>query len=472
MNSRNNKPQSRISRRHTIFIVSAVQFLAPFMMSAVGVALPTIGGFYGASAVSLALVEMIYMLAITLFLLPVGRLADITGRKRIFVSGVALFALATTLLPFSPSIGIFIVIRFVQGIGVACTVSTSVAILSSVVPKEKRGKAMGIIVACVYLGLSAGPTLAGLMITWLGWQWIFFASVPLAMAALILTLTRLKGEWKGAEGEAFDWVGSLIYMAAISCLIVGASRLKSDAWAPGLMIAGMVCMAGFAIFEYRHHSPILDIHLLLGNRVLTFSNIATGINYAASFGLTFFFSLYLQVVKGMSAQATGFVLVVQPIIQAVLSPLSGTLSDKISPAKLSTAGMAICAAGLGFAAVLDQDAGTRQVLVVLIIMGLGFAAFSTANMTTVMGSVGSRHYGIASSLVATMRSIGMLTAMTITTLLLSIFMGDAEISTATAPGFLKTMHTAFIIFALLSLVGIIFSMARVKQTPGPEELKR
>jgi MFS family permease len=210
----------------------------------------------------------------------------------------------------------------------------------------------------------------------------------------------------------------------------------------------------------------------LGNRVLTFSNIATGINYAASFGLTFFFSLYLQVVKGMSAQATGFVLVVQPIIQAVLSPLSGTLSDKISPAKLSTAGMAICAAGLGFAAILDQDAGTRQVLVVLIIMGLGFAAFSTANMTTVMGSVGSRHYGIASSLVATMRSIGMLTAMTITTLLLSMFMGDAEVSTATAPGFLKTMHTAFIIFALLSLVGIIFSMARVKQTPGPEELKR
>lgn len=294
----------------------------------------------------------------------------------------------------------------------------------------------------------------------------FFTSVPLAIAALILTLTRLKGEWRGAEGEAFDWVGSLIYMAAISCLIVGVSHLKSDAWAPGLMIAGVVCMAGFTIFEYRHPSPILDIHLLLGNRVLAFSNIATGINYAASFGLTFF-SLYLQVVKGMSAQATGFVLVAQPIIQAALSPLSGTLSDKISPAKLSTAGMAICAAGLGFAAFLDQDAGTRQVLVVLVIMGLGFAAFSTPNMTTVMGSVGSRHYGIASSLVATMRSIGMLTAMTITTLLLSMFMGDAEVSTATAPGFLNTMHTAFIIFALLSLVGIIFSMARLEQTPGP-----
>ena len=128
--------------------------------------------------------------------------ADITGRKKIFVSGVGLFALATILLPFSPSIGIFIAIRFLQGIGVSCTVSTSVAILSSVVPKEKRGKAMGIIVACVYLGLSAGPFLAGLMIAWLGWQWIFFASVPLAMAALILTLTRLKGEWKGAEGES------------------------------------------------------------------------------------------------------------------------------------------------------------------------------------------------------------------------------------------------------------------------------
>lgn len=467
MNSSNSKPQSKISTGHTIFIVSAVQFLAPFMMSAVGVALPTIGRFYGASAVSLALVEMVYMLAVTLFLLPMGRLADITGRKKIFVSGVALFALATILLPFSPSIGIFIAIRFLQGIGVSCTVSTSVAILSSVVPKEKRGKAMGIIVACVYLGLSAGPTLAGLMIAWLGWQWIFFATVPLALAALILTLTQLKGEWKGAEGEPFDRMGSIIYMAALSCLIVGVSHLESHAWAPGLMAAGMIFMAVFTVFEYRHPFPILDIRLLLGNRVLAFSNIATWINYAASFGLTFFFSLYLQVVKGMSAQATGFVLIVQPIIQAVLSPLSGALSDKISAAKLSTAGMAICAAGLGFAAVLGQDAGIWQVLVVLVIMGVGFAVFSTPNMATVMGSVGPRHYGIASSLVATMRSIGMLTAMTITTLLLSMFMGNAGVSTATAPGFLKTMHTAFMIFALLSLVGIVFSMARVAHTPGP-----
>lgn len=467
MKIRRTKPHPRISTRHTIFIVSAVQFLAPFMMSAVGVALPTIGRFYGASAVSLALVEMAYMLAVTLFLLPVGRLADITGRKKIFVLGVALFALATILLPFSPSITIFIAIRFLQGIGVSCTVSTSVAILSSVVPKEKRGKAMGIIVACVYLGLSAGPSLAGLMIAWLGWQWIFFASVPLALAALILTLTQLKGEWKGAAGEPFDWMGSLIYMAALFCLIIGVSHLKSDAWAPNLMAAGTICLVGFALFEYRQLFPILDIHLLLRNRVFAFSNIATWINYAASFGLTFFFSLYLQVVKGMSAQTTGFILVAQPIIQAVLSPLSGTLSDKISPSKLSTAGMAICAAGLGFAAFLDQDADILHVLTVLVTMGLGFALFSTPNMTTVMGSVGQRHYGIASSLVATMRSIGMLTAMTITTLLLSMFMGDAKVSAATAPGFLQTMHTAFMIFALLSVVGIIFSMARVEQTPGP-----
>lgn len=471
MNSRNIKPHPEISTGHTIFIVSAVQFLAPFMMSAVGVALPTIGRFYGASAVSLALVEMVYMLAVTLFLLPMGRLADITGRKKIFVSGVVLFAVATSLLPFSPSIDIFIAVRFLQGIGVSCTVSTSVAILSSVVPKGKRGKAMGIIVACVYLGLSAGPTLAGFMIARLGWQWIFFASAPLAAAALILTLTRLKGEWKGAAGEAFDWVGSFIYMTALACLILGVSHLKSDVWASDLITAGVIFLVGFSIFEYRHPSPILDIRLLLGNRVFAFSNIATWINYAASFGLTFFFSLYLQVVKGMSAQTTGFVLIAQPIIQAVLSPLSGTLSDKISPAKLSTAGMAICAAGLGFAAQLDQDARIWQVLVVLMIMGLGFAAFSTPNMTTVMGSVRSRHYGIASSLVATMRSVGMLTAMTITTLLLSMFMGDAEVGTATAPEFIKTMHTAFMIFALLSLVGIVFSMARLEQTRG-RNLKR
>lgn len=455
--------QAGASPLSTLFIVSASQFLTPFMMSAVGVALPTIGRHYNASAVSLGLIETVYILALSLFLLPAGRIADIYGRKKMFLTGVTIFTITTALLPFATSINSFIIIRFFQGAGASLNISTSIAILSAVFPPGKRGKAMGIIVACVYLGLSAGPTIAGMMIAHLGWQWIFFTAAPLALSTLILALLRLKGEWKGAEGASFDKTGAIIYMASLFCLIFGVTHLKEGSSAIALAVTGIAGMIAFGFFEYNNRSPILDMRLLLGNRILAFSNIATWINYAASFGLTFFFSLYLQVAKGMTPQATGFLLIVQPVIQAVLSPVSGILADKYSPAKMATAGMAICAAGLGIASFISIDSEISHVITVLAVMGFGFAVFSTPNMTTIMGSVGPSHYGIASSLVATMRTTGMLTAMTIITVLLGIFMGNAKITAETVPGFLSTMQTGFMIFALLSLVGTGFSMVRISE---------
>lgn len=459
------KNKDNASAGAILFIVSAVQFLAPFMMSAVGIALPTIGRFYGASAVSLGLVEMVYILGVALFLLPAGRIADIHGRKKVFILGVTLFTIATAMLPFATSIWMFIGFRFLQGAGASLNTATSIAILSAVFPKERRGRAMGIIVACVYLGLSAGPTLAGLMIAHLGWQWIFFFAVPISLIVLVLTIMRLKGEWKEAQGQAFDYAGSLIYMISLFCLILGVSHLKEGTWAVTFALAGGIGLMGFGVFEYHHDSPIMNMRLLLGNRVLAFSNIATWINYAASFGLTFFFSLYLQVAKGMSPQATGLLLIIQPVIQAVLSPFAGIMADRYASAKMATLGMAVCAIGLGLGALIGAESGLFLVILVLLVMGLGFALFSTPNMTTIMGSVGPAHYGIASSLVATMRTIGMLTAMTMITLLLGLFMGDAEVSAQTVPQFLATMHAGFFIFAVLSLVGIGFSMVRASGRP-------
>ena len=457
----NTNPKSeQASPRSTLIVVAAVQFLAPFMMSAVGVALPTIGRFYNASAVSLGLVEMIYVLALALFLLPVGRIADIYGRKKIFISGVALFAFATALLPFASSIEMFICLRFFQGAGASLNISTSIAILSAVFPKERRGRAMGIIVACVYLGLSAGPTMAGFVIAHLGWQWIFFCAVPVALMALCLTILFLKGEWRQAADTSFDYVGMLIYMASLFCLVVGVSNLKDLHGATLLAALGCAGLVGFAFFEYQQASPIMDMRLIVRNRVLAFSNLATWINYAASFGLTFFFSLYLQVVKGMSPQTTGLLLIIQPGIQAILSPLAGVMADKYSSAKIATTGMVICSIGLALAAFINSGAGLLFVVLVLSIMGVGFALFASPNMTIIMGSVEARQYGTASSLVATMRTIGMLSAMTIVTLLLNIFMGQAEVRTTTIPEYIQTMHTGFIVFALLSVFGVVCSMVR------------
>ncbi len=445
------------------FVVAAVQFLTPFMMSAVGVALPTLGSEFSAGAVQLGLVEMVYILAVSLMLLPVGRFADIHGRKKVFISGTVFFIIATFFLALSPTIEIFILLRFLQGAGASLVTATSVAILSSVIPPEQRGKAMGIVVAAVYVGLSAGPTLAGYMIAHIGWRWIFFGALPVEIAALILALIHLKGEWRGAPGEPFDWSGSLIYMAALSAMIFGATHLGESPMAVALLAFGTAGMACFVAWEIRSDSPILNVALLMENRVFAMSNLATLINYAASFGGTFFFSLYLQQVKGLPPQSAGLVLITQPLTQAVLSPLSGKLSDRIPPARIATFGMALCTMALLLCTTIGMDTSIEVIFGILFLLGVGFAFFSTPNMTAVMGSVHPRHYGIASSFVATMRTVGMLIAMTLITLILSLYMGHAPVTPETAGSFISSMGTGFFIFSGLSILGIFCSMTRMEK---------
>jgi len=446
----------------TLIVVCAAQFLTPFMMSSVGVALPALGREYAASGVQLGLVEMVFILAVSLFLLPSGRLGDRYGRKRVFVLGTLLFVFATMAAPLAGRMELFILFRFLQGSGAAMITGTSLAILSSVFPPEKRGKAMGIVVGCVYLGVSAGPVVGGFLITRLGWRWIFYVAFVVGCLALLLTLLKLKGEWVDSSGERYDTRGSLMFMGALFCLIVGVVNQASGIRFQGMAVLGVVGLVLFALYEYQIEEPLLDVRLIVSDRVFAFSNLATMINYAASFGLTFFFSLYLQVVKGVTPQTAGLILVSQPLLQTVLSPVSGILCTRIQPAKLATTGMAICVVGLAVAATVDGDTGFGRIIGILAVMGVGFALFSTPNMLTVMGRVTPKHYGLASSLVSTMRTIGMLVSMTVATLIVSAYLGERAIDDGTRELFLSGMHDAFLIFSGLSVLGTLLSMVRLK----------
>ncbi|MFH1215166.1 MAG: MFS transporter [Pseudomonadota bacterium] len=450
----------RISGSVTLFVVSAVQFLTPFMLSAVGVALPSIGREFSASAVQLGLVETVYILAFSLLLLPAGRMGDIYGRKRVFMIGIGVFTLGTLLISTAYSIESFIAFRFFQGSGGAMITGTSIAILSSVFPPEKRGRAMGFIVGCVYLGLSAGPVLSGFMVTHLGWRWIFYFGVVVEVSAFILTLLKLKGEWAEARGERFDWLGTLIYCISLFCLIYGVLHQEKGGLHLGFM--GGIGLLFFFFFQSRIKFPILDVNLLLHNRVFALSNLATLINYAASFGISFFFSLYLQYVRGFSPQAAGMVLIIQPVCQAILSPVFGRLAERYSPPLLATLGMVLCAGGLGVASLVHEQTPLPVIIGMLGLMGIGFGIFSSPNMITVMGSVGPKHYGIASSFLATMRTLGMLFCMTIITVIFNHFMGKEPVSQETRMAFLTCMHLSMVIFCGLCVVGVLFSMGRVK----------
>ncbi len=451
------------SPRASLFVVCTAHFLMPFMMSAVGIALPSIGREFAASARQLGLIETTYVLSASIFLLAMGRLGDIYGRRRIFQCGLAIFTLAGGLLSQAWSVEAMIVMRFLQGIGGAMVMATTIAIVVSVFPPEERGKALGIAVACVYAGISCGPFFGGMLVTALGWRWLFYLTVPLGTLALLISYVKLRGEWAEARGEPFDLRGSLVYGTAILLLIAGASQLEHGQWAWGLIIAGTMGIGFFLVLESRTAYPILDVALLRNNLVFSLSNLAALFNYAATFGVTFFMSLYLQYIKGLTARQAGTVLIMQPIVQAVFSPSCGKLADRYPASRVATVGMGLCAFGLAVAATLGPQTPQTVILSMLFLLGLGFALFSSPNTSVIMGSVPSRYLGVASGLSSTMRTLGMMSSMTIITLIFSLFMGSRAVTVETQPAFLHSMRTALLIFCGLCIVGIFCSLARIRK---------
>ncbi len=457
------------SRRAVLFSVCMAHFLMPFMMSAVGIALPAIGREFSASALQLGLVETTYVLSASIFLLAMGRFGDIHGRRKVFQVGLLVFSLFGGLISQAWSIEALIVLRFLQGMGGAMVMATTMAIIVSATPPAERGKALGIAIASVYAGISCGPFFGGLLVASFGWRSIFYLAVPLGLLTYVVVRTKMHEEWAEAKGEPFDWRGALVYAPSILLLICGVSNLNQGWWAWGLLLLANLGLALFIYLESRCDYPLLNIGLLRENRVFALSNLAALFNYAATFGVTFFLSLYLQYVKGMSPPQAGGLLIIQPIVQTLLSPLCGRLSDKIPAALLATSGMALCAVGLAVAACLTAGSSLLLVILLLIFLGAGFALFSSPNVSIIMGSVAPRYLGIASGLNGTMRTMGMMTSMMIITLLFSILMHDQPISPATQPAFLSSMRIALLVFCGLCVCGIGCSLGRVRRSPAQDQ---
>ncbi len=447
------------ARRSALLVATIAAFLTPFMVSSIIIALPTIGREFGSDAVSLGWVTLAYSLAAAVFLVPIGRLADIYGRKRVFVLGVTVFAISTILSAMAGSLPTLIACRAVEGLGASMIFGTGTAILISVYPPTERGQALGISVAATYLGLSLGPFMGGILTQSLGWRAIFLATLPLAVLVIVLALWKLRGEWAEAHGERFDLAGSLIYGLALVAVMYGFSRLPASEGAI-LLAAGVVGLAAFVAWENRQASPVLEISLFKKNPVFAFSNLAALFNYSATNAVSFFLSLYLQYIKGLSPQYAGLVLVAQPAMQAIFSPLAGRLSDRVEPRLVASTGMALTVVGLVLLIFLSEGTSLAFIIAGLILLGLGFALFSSPNTHAVMGSVERRLYGVASGTLATMRLTGQMLSMAIAMLVFAVSMGRVAVTPEYYGRFVATAHPLFAIFAVLCVIGVLASLAR------------
>lgn len=454
-----------MSQRSVPLAAAAVaSFLVPFMMSAVGIALPTIQTALSATAVELSWVVGGYVLALTVILLPIGRIADIVGRKRTFVWGTAWFTLSTMLASLAWSIEALLALRVLQGIGASMINSTGLAIVTTIYPPQERGRAMGLLVGCTYAGLSVGPLLGGVLTDIVGWRAVFYLCLPPGVLGWILA-GRIEGEWSPGRGERFDVPGTLLYGVFIVCAINGLTGLADIR--TGLPLLGVAALAGI-LFVRRSMAtayPVLRLDLFTRNRVFLLSSLATMINYAATFAVGFLLSLYLQVVKGFSPMYAGGILILQPAVQALLSPLAGRLSDRFNAGGMATLGMAFCVVGLlGFARV---DGATEIWIVALLLafMGVGFALFASPNMSVVMGSVRPKDYSIASSLVATMRTFGMSLSMGLATVVFGFLLAGQPVSSDTVDAFLASMRIIFVLCSGLCVFGVVCSLGRAGRRP-------
>ena len=435
-------------------------FLVPFMMSAVGITLPAIQSALSATAVELSWIEGGYMLSLSVILLPIGRLADIWGRRRTFVWGTAWFTVATLLVSLSWSIEALLVLRVLQGIGAAMINSTGIAIVTAVYPPKERGRAMGLIVGCVYAGLSVGPLLGGLLTDWAGWRAVFLLCLAPGLLAWVMAC-RIDQEWRPARGHSFDLLGALLYGVFVVSCVKGLTGLARPGIGVSLLLLAAVALLFFVRRSLSIEYPVLSLRLFTANRVFTLSSVATMINYAGTFAVGFLLSLYLQVVKGFAPVHAGMILVIQPAVQALLSPMAGVLSDRFNAAVMATLGMALCGAGLLGLGYIDAGSEVWVIGGLLALMGLGFALFASPNMSVIMGSVAPKDYSIASSLVATMRTFGMSLSMGVATVVFGFLLHGRQVSPENIPQFLTSMRIIFEICAGLCVVGVFCSLGRV-----------
>ena len=453
---------SGFNKNTLLFIIILTSVINPFLGAAVNIALPKIGAEFSMNAISMSWVAMSFLLSSAVFLVPLGKAADMLGRKKIFLYGNIVIALSSLLCAFTSNGTLLIIFRIIQGFGSAMTFATGMAILTSAFPPHERGKALGINVSAVYLGLSIAPFLGGMLTQTLGWRSLFLATLPFEALIILLILVAVKTEWAEAKHEKFDYTGSVIYMIAITALMYGFSQLPET---HGFVIAGsgLLGLAVFTRVELKQSWPVLNIDLFRNNRIFAFSNLAALINYAATFAVSFVLSLFLQYSQGMTPLHAGSILVTQPFVMMLVASISGRLSDRYDSRILSSLGMAIIVVGLVMLSFLDHETGKGYIITSLVILGSGFGLFSAPNTNAVMSSVEKKYLGVASATVGTMRLTGQMLSMGIATMVLNIFIGKASIGPENQTPFLNSVRVIFLLFSFLCFLGVFASMARGKK---------
>jgi len=406
-------PEDLHRRRWELLALTSIgAFMSPLDSAIVAVALPVMGPALHLTFATSMWVQAAYLLAMAVLLIPMGRLADHHGRVRFYLLGIAVFTVGSLLAALSMNAAWLIGSRVVQGAGAALLSATSAAIVTAVFPAEERGRALGINVMAIYLGLSIGPPLGGFLAGAFGWRWIFLVNLPVGAISLMWGWLLLpRGAPEKIRAPRPDVLGSVLLGVFLICLLVPLTFGAEWGWmAPRsvtMLAVSALALAAFVVTELRVPAPVLDLDLLRHNRLFAAANLAALLNYTALAAIGILTAIFLELVQGRSPGVTGWLMLSQPALMALLSPWSGRLSDRVGSRVLTTAGMFVIALGMAVLATMGQEAGIVHIAGGLAVVGLGMAAFSAPNSSAVMGSVRRDQLSLASAFLGTMRVTGM-----------------------------------------------------------------
>jgi EmrB/QacA subfamily drug resistance transporter len=445
--------------------------------SIVNIGLPSIARAFGVPlSGNIEWVLISYLVVIAAVLLTLGRLADMLGRKPLFLAGLDVFTIGSALCGAAPSLGMLIAARCFQGLGAAAILCVNVAMITRSFPAAERGRALGLNMILLALGVSAGPTIGGILTQALSWRWIFYVNLPIGTVAL-LAAWRLLTERYHLQRQRFDLPGAALLATGLAALTLGLSFGQEWGWGSlrflSSMGIAMAALAAAARVERRVAAPVLD-PALLRNRVFAFANISFMICMLALFAVSFLLPFYLEELQGFDTLRSGLLLTPLPLTLALVAPVSGEVADRVGSRWLAPVGLAIACAGLLLLSGLTQASSIAYLVLCLIVTGIGQGLFQSPNARAIMGAAPPNELGVASGTLATGRVVGQSLSVAVAGAVFTSFGGAAagaaltvgretlsvEQTLALQQTFVTGLHAAFVVCALLAALGVVTALLR------------
>ncbi len=457
-------------------------FMATLDSSIVNISLPTIATYFEVplnGAVEWVIIA--YLVVIAGVLLTIGRLADMVGRKTLWVAGLVIFTLGSAICGAAPALLVLIIARAFQGLGGALIMSVSPAMLTSAFPAEERGRALGINAVFVALGTSVGPTLGGLITANFSWRWIFYVNVPLGILGVTASLLVLKERHARVTGR-FDPIGAFLLAVGLVALTLGLSFGQEWGWSSWTLIStlalSVLAFALLVVAEQRVGDPIIDFSLLR-NRVFVSANVSLIMSFLALFAVSFMLPFYLEELRRFSVIESGLLLSPLPLTIAVIAPFSGALADRIGTRWLAATGLTTACIGLILISQLNAQSSVGDIVWRLVVTGIGQALFQSPNNSALMGSAPRNRQGVASGFLATGRVIGQSVSVALAGAIFTSLGGAlagailAQYLRVPPAGygvfvslqhtFTTAFHATFIVCACIAALGVFTSLVRGRE---------